>query len=199
MRSALFRTIALTLASGAASLVAGCGQPNTSGRSPSEVMIVRLEAAKGNAPDTFSGTLNSDVLTDGTIFNDFGQVFMRLVLRDPGSPGVTNVPSDLNSVQITRYRVVYRRADGRNTPGVDVPHPFDGAVTFLVQGDADEANFELVRHVAKMEAPLAALVNNPIVISTIAEVTFFGHDVAGHAVSVTGQILINFGDFADPE
>lgn len=203
MRSAFFRTIALTLASSAASLVAGCGQPNTSGRSASEVLIVRLEAARGDDAQTLSGTLNSDVVTivDGTptIFNDVARVILRLVLRDPGSPGVTNVPSDLNAVQITRYRVEYVRADGRNRPGVDVPHPFDGALTFLVQGDADEGNFEIVRHIAKQEAPLAALADSPVIISTITRVTFFGKDVAGHDVAVTGQMLINFGNFADPD
>ena len=27
---------------------------------------------------------------------------------------------------MTRYRVEFRRTDGRNTPGVDVPYGFDG-------------------------------------------------------------------------
>jgi hypothetical protein len=38
-----------------------------------------------------------------------------------------------------------------------------------------------------------------VIISTIAEVTFFGHDQSGREVSVTGQILIDFGDFGDPQ
>ena len=33
---------------------------------------------------------------------------------------------------IDRYRVSYRRADGRNMQGVDVPYTFDSAVTFTV-------------------------------------------------------------------
>ena len=55
---------------------------------------------------------------------------------------------------ISRYRVVYRRTDGHNTPGVDVPFPFDSAVTFTVTGDGGSTGFNLVRHSAKQEAPL---------------------------------------------
>ena len=36
------------------------------------------------------------------------------------------------------------------------------------------------------------------VISTIAEVTFYGRDQAGNEVSVTGSISVNFSDFGDP-
>jgi hypothetical protein len=41
-------------------------------------------------------------------------------------------------------------------------------------------------------------VSNPIVISTIAEITFYGHDQTGRDVSVTGRINVNFANFADP-
>ena len=56
-----------------------------------------------------------------------------------------------------------------------------------------------MRHIAKQESPLRALAFNfaPI-IYTIAEVTFYGHDQTGREVSVSGQILVAFGDFADP-
>ena len=60
-------------------------------------------------------------------------------------------------------------------------------------------SFELIRHVAKAEAPLAALAFSPVIISTIAEVTFFGHDQAGNELSVSGTIGVQFGDFADPD
>ena len=52
------------------------------------------------------------------------------------------------------------RADGRNTPGVDVPYGFDGAFTATVSGGEPTVGFELVRHIAKEEAPLAALAFN---------------------------------------
>jgi hypothetical protein len=36
------------------------------------------------------------------------------------------------------------------------------------------------------------------VISTIADVTFYGKDETGTDVSVTGSISVNFADWADP-
>ena len=42
-----------------------------------------------------------------------------------------------------------------------------------------------------------SLVNNFQVISTIAEVTFYGHDQNGRAVSVTGRLDVDFSDWGD--
>ena len=193
-------------------LSAGCGDMVREGRAPVQLVINSLEVASGAEPDELGATLNSDVQTIvertvageqiqvPTIFNDVGQVIMSLILKDQGQPGLAAAPSPINQVTITRYRVVYRRTDGRNTPGVDVPHPFDSAVTFTVPTDGTvEAGFEVVRHTAKEEAPLASLRNNRDVISTITEITFFGRDQAGNDINVTGSVGINFGNFGDPE
>ena len=178
----------------------GCGEFIRSDRAPVTLIIAALEAARGSAPDAFEGNLTSDVTTQDVIFNDVGRVSMRLILKDPGQPGVTNAPSGINQVTVTRYRVVYRRADGRNVAGVDVPQPFDGGVTFTVPPEGVvQAGFELVRHVAKLEPPLATLRTNGTIITTIADVTFYGHDQAGNAVSTTGSIQVAFGNFADEE
>jgi len=72
-------------------------------------------------------------------------------------------------------------------------------VTVTVTGDGGSAGFQLVRTSAKQEAPLRPLVNNPDIISTIADVTFYGRDQAGNDVSVTGSIGIDFGNFGDPQ
>jgi hypothetical protein len=193
-------------------LASGCGDVVRQGRAPVQIVINSLEAASGAQPDELGTTLLSDVQTlvdqeiggetvrVPTIFNDVGQVIMSLVLKDPGQPGLPASPSALNQVTITRYRVVYRRTDGRNTPGVDVPFPFDSAVTFTIPADGTaEAGFEIVRHTAKQEAPLASLRANPDVISTLTEVTFFGRDQVGNDITATGTLGINFGNFADPE
>jgi len=95
--------------------------------------------------------------------------------------------------------VVYRRTDGHNTPGVDVPYPFDAAVTVTVGANGASSGFQLVRNAAKQEAPLRALATNPDIISTIADVTFYGHDQAGNDVSATGSITVDFGNFGDPQ
>lgn len=127
------------------------------------------------------------------------RVTMRMVLKDQGMPGFTNVPGPLNRVTISRYRVNFRRSDGRNVAGVDVPFPFESAATFTVPPEGTvQAVFELIRHTSKSEPPLAGLTNNSPVLSTIADVIFSGRDQAGNEVSVTGSMGVLFGDFADP-
>lgn len=202
----------VTVASLTVMLMAGCGDVSRNGRGPAQLTIVSLEAASGADDQTFFSFLLSDVVTlvdqqvNGqtqqvvTIFNDPGRVTMRLTLKDQGVSGIAATPSPLNAVTINRYRVVYRRADGRNTPGVDVPYPFDQAVTFTVPADGEATGgFNLVRHTAKLEAPLMALRAARLFISMIAEVTFYGRDQAGNDVAVTGNMNIEFGDFADPQ
>ena len=99
---------------------------------------------------------------------------------------------------LNRYHVSYRRSDGRNIPGVDVPYAFDGAATITVPATTSASvGFELVRHAAKLESPLAQLVNNPTIITTIAEVTFYGQDLVGNEIQATGSIQVDFGNFAD--
>ena len=205
------RTV-LGLAATAAVASAGCGDVVRQGRAPVQLVITELEAASGAEPDELGGTLRSDVITNvqrtvngqqtqvPTIFNDVGQVTMTMILKDPGLPGAPTAPSAINQVTINRYRVVYRRTDGRNAPGLDVPFPFDSAVTFTVPQDGTvTAGFQIVRHTAKQEAPLSSLAFNPDVISTIAEVTFFGSDQAGNDISASGAIGIDFGNFGDPQ
>ena len=103
-----------------------------------------------------------------------------------------------NEVTITRYHVSYRRADGRNTQGVDVPYAFDGASTGTVPASGNiTLGFELVRHVAKKEPPLIQLLTSSTIITTIADVTFYGQDRVGNEISVTGSLQIDFGNFGD--
>jgi len=181
-------------------LSAGCGEFTREGRAPVIVVIRSLQGASGATPDELGGTLNSDVITGGGTINDVGEVEMSLIAKDPGVPGIGSNPSLLNSVTINRYRVSYRRTDGRSAQGVDVPYTFDSAITFTVPPDGVvTAGFELVRHSAKEEAPLRALSTNGSIISAIADVTFYGRDQTGNDVSATGSIGIDFGDFADPQ
>ena len=187
---------------GAAAIAAvSCGEVARTGQSPAFLIIDSMVGASGASPGTFTNVLPSDVITNGTVFNDLGQVTLRLGLRNPGPSTNPNSPSTLNEITVTRYRVSYRRSDGRNTPGVDVPYGFDGSFTVTIPaGGGAGAGFDLVRVQAKLEPPLRNLRGGgaQIVISTIADVTFFGRDQAGNEVAVTGSIGINFSDFADP-
>ena len=78
-----------------------------------------------------------------------------------------------------------------------MPFEFDGGVTGLVipGGTPTTIGFLIVRHAAKEESPLLQLRTSPDSVSTIADVTFYGHDVVGNDLSATGSILITFANF----
>jgi hypothetical protein len=207
-----FNRITFACVLGLALVTVSCGKVARTGRGPAPVVVTKLEAASGAEPDKMGGVLFSDVVTNvtrtvngqqvqtPTLFADLAQITMTLVLKDPGQPGVPSSPSALNQVTFSRYRVNYRRADGRNTPGVDVPYGFDSGIGFTVPPDGTiTASFELVRHVAKQEAPLSALAASGVIITTIAEVSFFGADQAGNEVIATANIGVEFGNFGDPQ
>jgi hypothetical protein len=191
----------LAAAAALAAPLASCTAGQTAGVSPSYLIINQLGGASGAEPDTFDSSLQSDVVTDGSIFEDPGRVILSLGLKDPGTAESPTAPTTANFITVTRYRVRYLRSDGRNTPGVDVPYPFDGAMTATVGDAGTTAILTLVRIQAKIESPLAGLVaqGGQLAISTIAEVTFYGEDQAGRDVSVTGNISVTFADWADPD
>ena len=213
MTAKLAKLLTLSGVVAVSAAIAGCGEFVRDGKSPARLVIMSLQGASGAEPDEVGTVVHSDVLTmvtEGggcsndnpcpTIFGDPGLVELQLQLRDIGAPTSPNSPSPLNAVTVSRYHVEYRRSDGRNTPGLDVPYAFDGAATFTVPAAGSAAaGFTLVREVAKREAPLATLVSGGTLITTIANVTFYGRDQAGNDVSVTGSIEITFGNFGDPQ
>jgi len=188
-----------------------CGDVVRQGSSPVYLVIDQLQGIRGAvSAGTPSSTLISDVITNvtspdpcttaspcPTIFGDNGQVTLRAPLKDPGATAPLS-PTTNNEVTISRYHVDYIRADGRNTPGVDVPYGFDSAVTGTIPaGGSLTLGFELVRSAAKSETPLVQLKTSSNVINVIARVTFYGADRVGNNVTVTGQIGIEFGNFGD--
>jgi len=193
--------------SGAIALIAvtvSCGDAVRQGRSPVYLVIDQLVAS--SVSGTKGNTLQSDVITMvtspapcsstapcATIFSDAGSVDLRALQKNVSATS----PSTNSEVTINRYHVSYRRADGHNTPGVDVPYGFDGAATGTTVGGKVALSFELVRHVAKMESPLVELGSNAAIITTIAEVSFYGRDQVGNDVTVSGTLQIDFGNFGD--
>lgn len=198
----LFCSIALIAATSA------CGDVAREGRSPVYLVVDSLTAAGagGLGANKFTTNLLSDVIVlvtspspcaptspCPTVYDDIGQATLHLDSKD-----VSIAPTSNNQVTITRVHVAYRRSDGRNTPGIDVPYAFDGGVTVTVPPTGNATvGFEIVRHVAKEESPLVQLVANPNIINTIAEVTFYGRDQVGNDISATGSISIEFGNFGD--
>jgi hypothetical protein len=195
-----FRMFTAAVVAAAMGPLTGCTATQMDGVAPSYLIIEQIRGASGANPGQLDGVLNSDVLTNGGVIEDGGAVTLRLALKDPGTTANPGTPSTANFITVTRYRVEYLRADGRNTPGVDVPYPFDGAMTVTVTGNPVAATFTLVRVQAKLEAPLKALVQGggAIVISALADVTFYGTDQAGREVTVKGRIGVDFADWADP-
>lgn len=191
--------------------VTSCADLAQTGSGPAYLIMERLTATAGSARGGGAATMSllSDVqalvdVTVGnvtvqqpTVFNDLGQATIRVEMKNALS---TTAPTAVNSVTLNRYRVRYRRTDGRNAEGVDVPYGFDGATTATIApGSSATVSFDLVRHQAKLERPLSTLVGGRglIFLSTIAEVTFYGQDQAGNAVSVSGTIDVQFADFGD--
>ena len=187
-----------------------CGSIAREGRGGSFIVIDSLQGIRGAvSPAPPAAVLISDVITNvtspapcttdapcPTVFNDLGSAVMHIVMKDAGSAAPTT-PTGINDITLSRYRVEYTRADGRNTAGVDVPYSFDGIITTTVTAVPTTVVFDLVRHQAKEESPLVQLVTNSGIVSQLAKVTFWGRDQAGNDVTVVGNIQINFGNFGD--
>ncbi len=162
-----------------------------------------LNSLTGNDMDGKAGstTVFSDVLTNsGSIYNDNGVAEVTAQLFDPAIPIVT----PYMNVVVDQVDVEFKRPDGRNVEGVDVPYRFIQPMNMLVEIDADvQIPFVLIRHVAKLEAPLLALreiENQSKVLQLVAKVTFHGKDVGGHRITpVSGYLSVWCANFADSE
>jgi hypothetical protein len=154
-------------------------------------------AVQSITPSGGSLPLHSDVFNSvtATVDADEASAIIQIIAKNQSA-----TVSPLNDITLTRYHVEFKRTDGRNTPGVDVPFPFDGAlaVTGSAAGTGSVGpRFSVVREQAKLESPLRNLRSGggQIVISAIAEITFYGHDQNGNEISAVGQIDVQFSDF----
>ena len=195
----------LTLAATVLLLSSACGgELLRTGRSPVYLVVTGIETEQGGGTAQASSFLLSDVrLADGSVFNDNVTVTLSVVPKNP-----TVATTAINAVTLTRYRVIFRRADGRNTPGVDVPYGFDGALNSTISaGSSQGVSFEIVRHQMKLEPPLKNLagfndagarsISGLGFLSTIAEITIWGRDQNGNEVTVTTSVDVHFADLAD--
>ena len=178
----------LLVVAGAVAGAGGCAATGRPGEASSYLIVDSLTSPSGAAAVT------SDVSSNGGILEDVARVTFRVEMKDPS----ITAPSAANAITVRGYRVTFSRTDGRNTQGVDVPYAFDGAMTATVSGTVT-ATIVLVRAQAKLEAPLRALAGGggAIAISTFADVLFYGADQAGHDVTVTARISVNFADWGD--
>jgi len=163
-----------------------CSDTVRTGQASSYLVMTTIEGGDG-VP------VHSDVVSDqGGIIDDVGTASFSLQMKD-----VLNQPSPNNSITLTQYHVEFVRSDGHNVQGVDVPYAFDGGVGITIAGTGS-VGFTVVRVQAKLESPLKALrgLGGAVAISTVARVTFYGHDQTGREVSVTGNLQVDFADWA---
>src|SRR5215471_2467264 len=173
--------VAPAVAMAALMSLTSCSDAIRTGQSPSYLILQSLTGGTQN-----SSVVESDVVSDnGSVVQDNGAASIQVALKDP----LGSTPTAVNAITITQYHVEYQRTDGHNVQGVDVPFAFDSGVTSTISaGTTGTVNFTLVRIQAKLEAPLKALAGHrgQQAISTIAQVTFYGHDQNGRDVTVTG-------------
>lgn len=174
-----------------------CADLARTGSGPAYLIMQSVTASRGGpTAGSFSTSLDSDVVIAGIAYLDRGQAVIRVEMKNQTVSA--SAPTPVSDVTLNRYRVRFLRTDGQNREGIDVPYGFDGATTVTIPtGGSGTVQFDLVRPQAKLEAPLRNLSGGGglIIISTIAEVTFYGSDQAGNEVSITGTIDVRFGDF----
>lgn len=173
-------------------------------------LVMDSQSATMLIVDAISGTdlegqtadyLQSDVLYQSpetgaeTIYADIAVATLRAELLNPAS---ATGPSAYNDVQIQRYVVTYTQPNGNKTQGVDVPYAFEGNLTATVGvGNQRQVSFVIVREVAKIEPPLTSLIDGTDVLEVIAQVDFYGKDMAGKSVKASGKLTIFFANYAN--
>ena len=182
----------------AALFLASCVAKENDSTSGSFLVISSLTGndLKGAAGST---TVFSDVITDNSIINDNAVAKVDVQIYNPAKSADI---SYFNNVVVDQIDVEFKRTDGRNVEGVDVPYRFTQPMNFLIAVNAPkDIPFVLIRHVAKLEAPLLALREVPsqsFVLHLVAKVTLSGKDLGGHRVApVSGYLSVWCANFAD--
>lgn len=189
----------ITVLSIVAIFLFSCNPIENTSRSNSLLIVVKITGYdfEGSAADY----LQSDVLEEAGgsayVTADSAVVTLRAELLDPNPDAESSL---YNGIFVTRYVVTYTRSDGRNTPGVDVPHSFEGAMQSWIQiGSEEEVGFIIVREVAKAEPPLLDLheAREEGVLQVQAQVDFYGYDTVNRPVKASGYLAIFFANYID--
>lgn len=184
----------------AALILASCVAKENDSTSASFLVIQSLMGKDLEGTD--STTVFSDVITNGSVFNDNGTATVTALTYNPTEDSEEHDITYYMNILVDQIDVEFMRTDGRNTQGVDVPYSFTQPVNMLVEvDDSVDIPFVLIRHVAKLEAPLLALREVPSqgkVLELVAKVTLHGKDLGGHRVSpVSGYVTVWCANFAD--
>ena len=187
----------LTVVVAAVLFLSSCNPVENKSKSPSLLIVESIQGQdiSGKA----ASYLQSDVYKESTstVVADAAAATLRTETLDPAPLLGTSQYSD---IMVTRYTVSYSRTDGKNTPGVDVPYPFEGSLSALVKvGSTTSFSFIIVREVAKLEPPLVRLADGRAegVLQVTANIEFYGHDMTNKEVKATGSLAIFFAQYAD--
>ena len=184
-------------------VMAGCVARENDSTSGSFLVITSLT---GNdlAGKPGSTTVFSDVSLAGSIVNDSGVASITTLTYNPLEDSDEHDITFYMNVIVDQIDVEFMRTDGRNVEGVDVPYRFTQPMNMLVPVDEIiQVPFILIRHAAKLEAPLFALRevgSQAIVLQLVAKVTVHGKDLGGHRVApVSSYVSVWCANFADTE
>jgi hypothetical protein len=173
-----------------------CNKLENETRSNSLLIIKSIKAI--NWQEEEADVLFSDVIVEKEdsvyVQADLAVVELTAELLNP-TPGIE--PSIYNNIMVDRYIVHFKRSDGKNTPGVDVPYPIEGNLSVLVEiGRSVKVSFVIVTINAKREPPLVNLVegNEPEIKAT-AIIDLYGHDLANNKVKATGYLQVFFSNY----
>ena len=189
------KLFSITVVLGVIFFLSSCNPIEDDSKSSSLLTIegIRAKDAQGVEADY----LQSDVDKDGTIYADAAVATLRASTLDPAP---LMGASQYNDIILDRYTVTYSRTDGKNVPGVDVPLAFEGSLSTMIKvGTAVSVGFIVVREVAKLEPPLIALAEgrDEGVLTCIAQIDFYGHDMINNKVKATGYLTIYFANYVD--
>ncbi len=176
-----------------------CNPIENTTRSNSFLIVVKITGH--NTEGQTADYLQSDVLEESGgaayVEADPAVATLKAELLNPSPDAESSL---YNGIFVTRYVVTYTRSDGRNTPGVDVPHSFEGTMQSWIQiGEEAEVGFIIVREVAKAEPPLLDLhdAREEGVLQVTAQVDFYGYDTVNRQVKATGYLAIFFANYID--
>lgn len=184
-------------------LLFSCNPLEDDSKSDSLLLIVKIVGT--DIEDSEANFLESDVLdidTNGntSVADDAAVVTFTARTLDP-SPLFEDT-SVYSNIFVERYVVSYIRSDGKSQEGVDVPYAFEGAMSALVEVEAEETvSFVIVRAIAKLEPPLVDLAQGrgEGQLNVTAKIDFYGKDTLGNTVKATGYLSIFFADYAEQE
>ncbi len=175
----------------------GCNNLENISQSSTILILQSLTGVDLNGAE--SSELWSDVITDGAIYNDNADVTFTAKVLNPLTEDTTYYQDAI----IDQIDISFRRPDGKNVEGVDVPYSFSQKLHVIVGVDESSTfSFVVIRQVAKMESPLRDLRegSSEVVLELIADITFYAKDIAGNRITpVKGSLTVWCANYGDSE